>query len=757
MHLLHRRLGAVTAVALAGTLLAAPGTAAAPATAAAAATGATAAVEPDSPVEAGITVPKVEGLAEDFVHGVDVSSVLSLEESGVTFYDADGAEADLFAVLAEHGVTDVRVRVWNDPWDADGNGYGGGNTDVPRAVEIGQRATAHGMRVLVDFHYSDFWADPGKQQAPKAWEHLDVDGKVAATREFTADALEEFVAAGVDVRMVQVGNETTNAVAGVSAWPDRAQIFAAGSAAVRDVLPDALVAVHFTNPERAGNYATFARQLDENGVDYDVFASSYYPFWHGSLDNLTSVLSHVADTYGKQVAVVETSWAYTLEDGDGHENTVHTSYPQYPISVQGQALAVRDVIAAVHDVGEAGIGVYYWEPAWLPVGPPEDLEDNRLLWEEHGSGWATSYASGYDPHDAGQYYGGTSWDNQALFDVDGEPLESLRVFEYVRTGAVAEREVLSVTPVEVTLTEGEPVELPATVEVTWTDGTAGPQPVTWDAADLAAVAGPGTYRVAGVTDGGVEVTATVVVRTVNHLVDGSFEDGGTAWAVTGTGAAVQGTADAADGDHAVHFWAADDYSFSVSQTVTGLAPGAYRVSATTQGGDSPAEDARVLRLETAGGATEAPLQLAGWQQWRTATTDAVSVGADGAATVTASFALTGGAWGTFDDVVLERVGDTQPGAPTWEEGAVYTSGDRVTVDGRTFEALWWTRGQEPGASAWGAWQEIAEAPDGTAMWTPSRVFVAGDVVEHGGARYEARWWTRAQEPGDPHGPWERLG
>ncbi|WP_420813859.1 glycosyl hydrolase 53 family protein, partial [Phytoactinopolyspora endophytica] len=348
-------------------------------------------------------VEKVEGLPEDFVHGVDVSLVLSLEESGVTFYDPSGEQADLFAVLADAGVTDIRIRVWNDPWDADGNGYGGGNVDVSRAVEIGERATAHGMRVLVDFHYSDFWADPSKQQAPKAWAGMTVDEKVDAVGAFTTDALEAFRDAGVDVRMVQVGNETNNAVAGVSAWPDRARMFSAGSAAVREVFPDALVALHFTNPETAGRYAGYAAELDRHGVDYDVFASSYYAFWHGSLDNLTSVLTHVAETYDKQVIVAETSWVHTLSDGDGTGNIISTDpgLSRYPVSVQGQANALRNVIAAVHDVGEAGIGVYYWEPAWLPVGPPDQLERNRLLWEAHGSGWATSYAAEYDPDDAG--------------------------------------------------------------------------------------------------------------------------------------------------------------------------------------------------------------------------------------------------------------------------------------------------------------------------------------------------------------------
>lgn len=103
----------------------------------------------------------------DFIRGMDVSSVLSLERSGVYFYDENGNENDLFKILARHGVNYIRVRIWNDPYDNNGNGYGGGNSDVESACEIGRRAAECGMKLLVDFHYSDFWADPKKQQPPK--------------------------------------------------------------------------------------------------------------------------------------------------------------------------------------------------------------------------------------------------------------------------------------------------------------------------------------------------------------------------------------------------------------------------------------------------------------------------------------------------------------------------------------------------------------------------------------------------------------
>lgn len=613
----------------------------------------------DGPVEAGIVVPRVDGLPADFINGVDVSSVLSLEASGVVFRDDAGEPADLFEVLADHDVTDVRVRVWNDPYDADGNGYGGGDVDVDRAVEIGRRATAAGLRVLVDFHYSDFWADPAKQQAPKAWQDLGVDEKAEQTRDYTTDALEEFSDAGVDVHMVQVGNETNNAVAGVTGWAGMAKIFSAGSAAVRDVYPDALVAVHFTNPETAGRYAGYAANLKTYGVDYDVFASSYYPFWHGSTANLTSVLRQVADTYGKKVMVAETSWAHTLDDADGHGNVIDlpSEATQYPVSVQGQATAVRNVIQAVVDVGDAGIGVFYWEPAWLPVGPPERLVQNKVLWERDGSGWASSFAGEYEPEDAGHWYGGSAWDNQALFAADGTPLESLNVFSYARTGAVAPREVVDVEDPTVTLTDGDDIVLPATVAVTFNDGSVDEEAVEWSR-DAEWIGGPGTYTLDGTTSSGHATTVTVVIRPVNALGNPGFEDADVSmWRVAGDALALRATDDPRTGTRSAHFYAGSAYSYTLRQTVSGLPAGRYSASGSLQG-DGEGSDGSVRLTVTSGSSTaSADFGLEGWRAWSTPMTDAVTVAEGGSATVEVTASLPAGAWGTLDDLVLTRAAD----------------------------------------------------------------------------------------------------
>ena len=358
-----------------------------------------------------ISIDKVSGVSVDTIRGVDVSSIISLENSGVSFYNSNGTRQDIFKTLSESGVNYIRVRVWNNPFNSNGNGYGGGNNDINTAIQIGQRATQYGMRLLVDFHYSDFWADPDKQKAPKAWQSYSVNQKADAIYNFTKESLQKLKDANVHVGMVQIGNETGYGFVGCKTYAaegyqtvsfsDIAKMMNAGSRAVREIDSNILVAVHNTNPENG--YTYIAQDYYNNGVDYDVFASSYYPYWHGTLSNLTNELRNIANTYNKKVMVAETSYLYTSEDGDGHHNTVsdNSLTPSYPVSIQGQAKHVRDVFEAVANVGDKGIGVFYWEPAWIPVGPSSQYENNKVLWERYGSGWASSYANEYDPNDAG--------------------------------------------------------------------------------------------------------------------------------------------------------------------------------------------------------------------------------------------------------------------------------------------------------------------------------------------------------------------
>ena len=382
-----------------------------------------------------LTVERVENLPRDFILGMDASCVPALEAGGVRYSNHGGEEQDVFQILRDNGINYIRVRVWNDPFDGDGHGYGGGNCDIENALRIGRRATEAGLNLLVNFHYSDFWADPGKQMVPKAWQNMPIEEKSDALYRYTKESLTKLIDAGVDVGMVQIGNESNGFMCGETDWANITRLMSAGSRAVREVCPGALTVLHFTNPEKVTHYAEYGRILSEYDVDYDVFASSYYPYWHGTMDNLAEVLSHIAETYGKKVMVAETSYAYTAADTDYYGNTIGpgAAVAGYPLSMQGQADLVRDVIDTVVNKTANGIGVFYWEGTWIAAGG-DSYGENRTLWEKYGSGWASSHAAEYDPKDAGKWYGGCAVDNQAFFDGQGKALESLKIFALLREG-----------------------------------------------------------------------------------------------------------------------------------------------------------------------------------------------------------------------------------------------------------------------------------------------------------------------------------
>lgn len=634
------------------------------------------------PVPAGIFVQRVDGLPENFIKGVDVSSIISLENSGVKFYGTTGEEQDIFKTLSEAGVNYVRVRVWNAPYDASGNGYGGGDCDLATAIKIGKRAAEYGMKLLVDFHYSDFWTDPGKQKAPKAWSSMTLEGKKTALYDYTKQSLQALLDNGIEIGMVQIGNETNNGFCGETDWVNKCVLFSQGSKAVRDICSEntgaaILVALHFTDPETSGRYLSYAKILNDNGVDYDVFASSYYPYWHGSLTNLTSVLDSVAATYHKKVMVAETSYAYTLEDGDGHANTIKEGsvLADYQPTVQGQANSLRDVIQAVANVGEAGIGVFYWEPAWIPVGTPDQLETNKLIWEQYGSGWASSYAKEYDPTDAGVWYGGSSWDNQALFDFTGHPLESLKVFKYVNTGAFTDLRIDAAQNVTLSVTLGETIQLPERAEVTYNDNSKAKVNVTWDAAELQAAVngGAGIYKVHG-TIAGYEKTilCTVTVNPRNYIVNPSFESSDRSpWKITYTNGTAQTdyqnkTSDAKTGDYSLHYYSAAGVDFKVQQTITGLEPGIYSFSLWLQGGDAGASPDMYIYALADGKNYQQATGVSGWVNWNNPAVNNIVV-ENGEVTIGAYIKCAGGGWGTLDDFYLYKTGDITTTTPPAEE------------------------------------------------------------------------------------------
>ena len=603
--------------------------------------------------------------------GMDASCVPALEKSGVKYYDHSGAEKDVYQILSENGINYIRVRIWNDPFDANGNGYGGGNCDIENAIAIGKRATQYGMKLLVNFHYSDFWADPGKQMVPKAWKSMNIDQKTEALYTYTKDCLQKLKDAGVDIGMVQVGNETNGALCGekssaLGGWKKITQLMNAGAKAVREVCPDALVAIHFANPENAESYESYGKNLAYYQVDYDVFASSYYPFWHGTLDNLATVLSKIATTYNKKVMVAETSYAYTAADTDFNGNTIGDGggiVKNYPFTVQGQANLVRDVIDTVANKTTGGIGVFYWEGTWISVGG-ESYEANAALWEKHGSGWASSYAGQYDPDDAGQWYGGCAVDNQALFDENGKALESLKVFGLVREGNTVENTADAIEDTQLIFDLNSPIVLPETVNAILKDNSKQAIPVQWHDPDIAGMeaGGAAKYTIEG-TAGGMTARCHISIVHFNYLQNWSFEEGEAGWTATALKAFDQlyvedKVTDSITGTKHYHFWGAgaDCVEFTLEQQVKDLKTGTYNYSISIMGGDGGETTIYAYVKLNGQIVMTAPAQITVYNEWHTATLSNIRY-AEGDDICVGIYVKCAGpnAWGKIDDAMLNAV------------------------------------------------------------------------------------------------------
>lgn len=635
-------------------------------------------------------VKKVENLPDDFIMGMDASSVISLEDNGIKYYDYDGNEADVFKTLAQSGVNYIRVRIWNDPYDKDGNGYGGGNNDIDKAVEIGKRATKYGMKLLANFHYSDFWADPAKQMAPKAWEDMDISTKAKALYDYTKESLQKLKDAGVDVGMVQIGNETNGKMCGESAWKNIADLMIEGSKAVREVLPEALIAVHFANPEKVTNYKDYAKKLNYWGVDYDVFASSYYPYWHGTLDNLSTLLSEIATTYNKKVMVAETSYAYTTENTDLYGNTISDGgaiTKDYPFSVQGQANSVRNIIDTVANKMTNGIGVFYWEGTWISIGNTS-FEENQADWEKYGTGWASSYAADYDPNDAGKYYGGCAVENQALFDMNGKPLESLKVFKLVKNGNTVEVKPDAIADTTIICDLAGEITLPTKVNAIMTDDSKKELDVEWkyyqitdenyvttkyDSVDFNAfkTGGVQKYDIVGVA-GGMEAHCYLSMIEFNFLNNYSFEEdengkAPTGWVINEIGKAdelyvEQKATDSLTGTGHMHFWSGttDSVEFYLEQDVLNLPSGKYKFTISIMGGDGGTTNIYSYVKINGEIVKTAELEITTYGTWDTALIKDIDYNSTDTITVGIYVKCAGannGAWGKIDDALLNSQQD----------------------------------------------------------------------------------------------------
>lgn len=373
-------------------------------------------------------------LPPGFILGADVSTLEQVERHGGRFSNEDGRPASALQILRVSGVDWVRLRLWHTPVNAEdvfegdrrvsrrGDPVGGGDNDLARTIRLARRARGQGLKWLLDLHYSDFWVDPSRQDKPAAWASLHGAELEAAVQRYTREVLTALHQAGCDPDMVQVGNE----INGGLLWPDGQNwqrtpgekvggdagftaLLRAGIAGVRET--DALrggrlpVVLHLAN---GGDNALYRRSFDlfeRARLDYDVIGLSWYVYFHGPLTGLRANLEDLASRYHRPMLVVETAYAWTLDNGDDAPNVLNAervAASGYPASVSGQSALLHDLIQTVAAV-PGGLGVMWWEPAWLPVP---------------GVGWRTGDGNG--------------WDNQTLFDTSGRALPTLGVFQQQR-------------------------------------------------------------------------------------------------------------------------------------------------------------------------------------------------------------------------------------------------------------------------------------------------------------------------------------
>ena len=395
-----------------------------------------------------VTIKKVQNMSDSTIRGIDISSYTALKKAGVKYYDNEGKEASLLKVLSDNGVNYIRIRIWNDPYNEKGETYGGGSNDVKAGLEIAKEAAKYNIKVLLGFHYSDFWADPAVQLLPKDWKKdKDNQGKMCLNvYKFTKETLEQFKDAGADIGMVQVGNEISQGMMGImhktkaNVWQEEEKstiidsYLSAGARAVRECTPDALVAIHLDNLN-LGMYKDAMNAWERDNVDYDVLGASSYAFWAGKnmLENVRKAGEYVASR-GKLFAVLETSWLNSQKDADGTVNMANnTNGAVYKVGPQGQADMLSDLYNAILS-NDNGLGAFYWEGAWIPVRADwVNWKYNKEMANEFGTGWAAENAEGYYPtsklyYNENPVWGGNSWDNQTLFDDKGYPLDSLRFY-----------------------------------------------------------------------------------------------------------------------------------------------------------------------------------------------------------------------------------------------------------------------------------------------------------------------------------------
>ena len=343
------------------------------------------------------------GADRTFIKGADISMLPRIENNG-GMYTQNGEPRGLLPILQDHGFNYIRLRLWHAPAD--------GYCDLNQTLAMAERIRSQGMGFLLDFHYSDTWADPGTQSKPAAWSGLSHETLGDSVYHYTRDVISALHDRHVLPDIVQIGNEiicgmlwNDGRICGMyddpTQWSTFTTLLTRAINGVADALPagdSVQIMIHIDRGGDTAGCEWFFDHILARGVDFDIIGLSFYPWWHGTLDDLKRNLDALAARYEKDIIVVETAYPWTLDWHDDMHNIIGLPdqlHRGYPATREGQAHFLTDLIDIIGGVqGEKGLGLFYWEPGYIST--------LRL---------------------------GSSWENVTLFDFNGEILNSVTVFE----------------------------------------------------------------------------------------------------------------------------------------------------------------------------------------------------------------------------------------------------------------------------------------------------------------------------------------
>jgi arabinogalactan endo-1,4-beta-galactosidase len=325
---------------------------------------------------------------DKFLIGADISGASVMEKAG-TVYRENGKPNDLITILKNNGFNIIRLRIFVNP-----NKQGMVTNDLSYTLDLAKRAKAHKMKLLLNFHYSDTWADPQKQYKPAAWANMPFDELKQTVQSYTASVIETFKKENVLPDMVQIGNEITPGML----WPDGrvggdyendaqwekfTSLLKAGVAGVRQGAGDnkVIIMLHIDQGGKKGVTKWFFDNINKRQVFYDIIGVSYYPWWHGKIEDLNDNLNYIATELKKDVVVVETGYSYAANDRQ--KSSENQPFPPTPQGQYDFLCAVTKTVLETPD--KHGRGVFYWSPETIPVTGRGWMRGTTALFDPNGN------------------------------------------------------------------------------------------------------------------------------------------------------------------------------------------------------------------------------------------------------------------------------------------------------------------------------------------------------------------------------------